>query len=214
MRTVNYLLISALILPILASCSARDNAITRNTTAFRQLETNSQQKSSHKKLDRGVYVMAVQGPSDDGQELARKLTYNAAKLTIKKGYKRFVILKDIKDDTELETAIEERRVRKLYIKRIRKKSPLIGQTRVLLQRRGPVILRQEMFAVVVMLQSGKQGFPAVKVKRVLERIFASTRKGRNDDIYTGTQDTNFDRALRANGLFQKLYGPALTTSNP
>ncbi len=201
MRTLKYLLLSSLILPFLASCSARDNAITRNTTAFRQLETNSRQGASHKKLDRGVYVMAVQGPTDDGKELARKLTYNAAKLTIQKGYKRFVILKDVKDDQELETAIEERRVRTLYMRRIRKKSPLIGQTRVLLQRRGPVILRQEMFAVVVMLQNGKQGFPAVKVKRVLEKIFASTRKGKNDDIYTGTQDTNFDRALRASGLY-------------
>ncbi len=118
------------------------------TTPVKSISKNFEAK----KIGTGVYVIIEKESSISNKDLARILFGNAAKFTKRKGYKRFVILGFSHLDDELKKAIDTNTVRKLYLKRIQQKSPLIGQITIQTLLRGGMAASATMSGILVMLE--------------------------------------------------------------
>ncbi len=153
------------VLVFLSSCNAKRVEIFSSTTVAKHVGYENKQT----KIDEGVYLLVESGASDMHADLMKKLVRSAAKLTLSKGYRRFVIFPDEKNDEELEEALNKKRARKLYLKRIAEKSKDMGRARVLVQRRGAIHISQDLFAVIVMLKKGRAGIPAKYVRQASGR---------------------------------------------
>ncbi len=199
------IIVSILILLLLSACNGKTGYLGRNTTVTKHVGLSK----ASKKIDKGVYLIVEEGLAETNDELFKKLLGRAAKLTLSKGYKRFVIFSDVKDDEKLEVALQKKKVRKLYLKRITKKSKLIGKTRVLTRERSGMLLSKEMFGVIVMLKGGRAGYPARRVQQVLSgtALFPGMHFPKNNFIHTTPPSTSVSRGLSVTREFNKQNAP-------
>ncbi len=151
------------VLLFLSSCGAKRMEIFNNTTVMKHVGYGNKQT----KIEEGVYLLAESGVGETHADLMKKLIRSAAKLTLSKGYRRFVIFPDDKGDEELEEALNKKRARKLYLKRIAKKSKDIGRARILTLSRNGIPVSKELFAVIVMRKRGRSGISAKRVEQAL-----------------------------------------------
>ncbi len=161
----------------LSSCAATE--IEGRYTALKHTKI----LSSKTKLGEGVHVVYASVLPRHHYNIKQAILLNAANITLKKGYKRFVLLRDDKNDTQLLEAIKNNTVRELCLRRIKNRSPLVNRTKVLGRYRTyrsiPGIKYPEEYfttAVVVMFKDKKIGKDAAKLKEKLTVLIASQEK--------------------------------------
>ncbi len=197
-----------LCLLVLSSCSRRDTALYNNTTVSRHVDLDRNKRSQHRKLDKGVYLFVERNSGGPRKKLLDRLVLNAAKLTIKKGYKNFVVLQDHGGDRVLQEAMDHKRIRKELLSRLEVKSSQKVRTRILVKKRYQIVLSNEMFAIILMLKKGKYGLPAKKVKYVIENGLHNTFVG-NDALTAFKKRAvgrfDFEKELKKKKIYRKVY---------
>lgn len=119
-----------------------------------------------KKIDSGIYFVKEKTPYISKRGLMQKLMYHSAEFTLKQGYSRFVTFVELGDDKELAEAIDNNEVRELYLKRIKNKSPLMNESKIIVTYKHDQYFR-ETHIILVMLKNGKDGLSA---KAVLKKL--------------------------------------------